>query len=765
MNDTISPDAETGLRADQVAQKRAQGRQNVLDDRATKSTAQILKDNVCTLFNLFNLLIAAALALVGAWSNLLFLLVVALNTLIGIAQEVHAKHLVEKLSLLSLPTARVIRDGAPAEIPTQDLVEEDVIELEAGRQVCADAVLLTGAAEVNESLLTGESDPVRRSAGEHLLSGSFVVSGRCRARVEHVGRENYAARIAQEAKALRGVRSELLTSMRKVTRFTGYWIPFLGVLLFLEALFLRGDPVQDAVVATSAGLLGMLPKGLVLLTSVSLAAGIIALSRRRVLVQELYALETLAHVDTLCLDKTGTLTQGAMRVEEVRLTALGRAEAFEEKMGAFLHASQDNNATFQALQARFPARSAPEPLERIPFSAERKWSAVRFADYTFVVGAPERLAGPGEQAEKRAAFRAGRRVLLAGLADGPVRADPIRPDAAETLAYFQREGVQRKLLSGDNPEAGAALAAQAGFPEADRCLDMTGVTSEADIERAAQTHSIFGRVSPAQKKQLVQALQRQGHFVAMTGDGVNDLPALRQADCSIAMGTGSDAARQAAQVVLLDSDFAALPDVLYQGRRVVNNITRVGGIFLVKTVYSVLLSAVCILCNLPFPLVPIQVTWMDLVIEGFPSFLLSFAPDGRRISGRFLPTALRRALPNAAAILVCFLVNLALRPALPIPPAQMQTLLFLLVGAVGMQAVCKACWPLNGLRALLCAATAAGFFAGAVLLRGVLHTVPLDAPAALLLLSLALLSFLVERAFTALLRRGGALQKKETCRP
>ena len=688
MNDTISPDAETGLRADQVAQKRAQGRQNVLDDRATKSTAQILKDNVCTLFNLFNLLIAAALALLGAWSNLLFLLVVALNTLIGIAQEVHAKRLVEKLSLLSLPTARVIRDGAPAEVPTQDLVEEDVIELEAGRQVCADAVLLTGAAEVNESLLTGESDPVRRSAGEHLLSGSFVVSGRCRARVEHVGRENYAARIAQEAKALRGVRSELLTSMRKVTRFTGYWFPFLGVLLFLEALFLRGDPVQDAVVATSAGLLGMLPKGLVLLTSVSLAAGIIALSRRLVLVQELYALETLAHVDTLCLDKTGTLTQGTMRVEEVRLTALGRAEAFEEKMGAFLHASQDNNATFQALQARFPARSAPEPLERIPFSSERKRSAVRFADYTFVVGAPERLAGPGEQAEKRAAFRAGRRVLLAGLADGPVRADgplprvrvlaslflaePIRPDAAETLAYFQREGVQLKLLSGDNPEAGAALAAQAGFPEAERCLDMTGVTSEADIERAAQTHSIFGGASPAQKKQLVQALQRQGHFVAMTGDGVNDLPALRQADCSIAMGTGSDAARQAAQVVLLDSDFAALPDVLYQGRRVVNNITRVGGFFLVKTVYSVLLSAVCILCNLPFPLVPIQVTWMDLVIEGFPSFLLSFAPDGRRISGRFLPTALRRALPNAAAILVCFLVNLALRPALPIPPAQVR---------------------------------------------------------------------------------------------
>lgn len=262
-----------------MAQRRAQGRQNVLPDRATKSTAQILKDNVCTLFNLFNLRIAAALALVGVWSNLLFLLVVALNTLIGIAQEVHAKRLVEKLSLLSLPTARVIRDGAPAEIPTQDLVEEDVIELKTGRQVCAAAVLLTEAAEVNESLLTGGSDPVRRSAGEHLLSGSFVVSGRCRARVEHVGRENYAARIAQEAKALRGVRSELLTSMCKVTRFTGHWIPFLGVLLFLEALFLRGDPVQDAVVATSAGLLGMLPKGLVLLTSVSLAAGIIALSR------------------------------------------------------------------------------------------------------------------------------------------------------------------------------------------------------------------------------------------------------------------------------------------------------------------------------------------------------------------------------------------------------------------------------------------------------------------------------------------------------
>lgn len=768
MNLSFGPNAERGLSAQQVAEKRSQGRQNTQPEKATKSTGQILKDNICTLFNLFNALIAIALALVGAWSNMLFILIIALNTLIGIVQELHAKKLVDELSLLSMPMARVVRDGALLEIPVQELVEEDVMELDAGQQVCADAVILAGTVEVNESLLTGESDPIPKGAGEHLLSGSFIVSGRCRACVEHVGMENYAAKIAHEAKKLRRVNSELLSSMRKVTRFTGYLIPPLGILLFLEAFLLRGDAINHAVVTTAAGLLGMLPKGLVLLISISLAVGIIALSKKRVLVQELFALETLAHVDTLCLDKTGTLTQGNMQVEEVVLTDLGRSMAFEEVIGSFLRATDDNNATFQALQAHFAPSEGLLPVEKIPFSSERKWSAVQFQDFTFVIGAPERLAGKDALFWEKE-FAAGRRVLVAGIteqsvaADRPlpeiqllasiVLSDPIRPNAAETLAYFQREGVDLKLISGDNPAAVAALAKKAGFPQAERFIDMSNETEEADVERAAQEYSVFGRVSPLQKRQLVQALQRQGHSVAMTGDGVNDLLALREADCSIAVAAGSDAARQISQVVLLDSDFSALPNVLNQGRRVVNNITRVAGVFFVKTLYSVFLSVVCLLLNIPFPLVPIQVTLIDLIIEGYPSFFMSFEPNGKKVTGRFLPTVMRRALPNAVSILVCFLLWLGLAQVVPIPEAQDSTLFYLLVGTVGVQAVFKASWPLNKLRTFLCVTMTVGFY-GAVILFHTLLQVALPTGMTLLLFAgFALLSLGIERGVAALIRR------------
>ena len=660
----------------------------------------------CTLFNLFNVLIAIALALVGAWSNMMFICIIAVNTLIGIVQELHAKKLVEKLSLLSAPTVRVIRDGKHSEIPIHELVEQDVIELEAGNQVCSDCVILVGEAEVNESLLTGESDPVLKPEGSHLLSGSFIVSGRCRACVEHVGAENYAAAIAREAKRLRGIHSELLSSMRKVTHFTAFLIPPLGILLFLEAFLLRGDTLNHAVVTTAAGLLGMLPKGLVLLISISLAVGIITLSRKKVLVQELFALETLAHVDTLCLDKTGTLTQGKMQVEKVYSAEPQGSVLFEELIGSFLQYTDDNNATFQALKAHFAASDVFSPIHKIPFSSERKWSAIEFQYAgTFVIGAPERLGASVPPYLERDE-QTGKRLLLAGYTKEPldqnsplphiqelayiVTSDSIRPNAAETLAYFQKEGVALKLISGDNPVTVSALAKQVGFPEAERYLDMTGITEEAQIEKAAADYSIFGRVSPLQKKQLVQALQKKGHAVAMTGDGVNDLLALRQADCSIAMAQGSDAARQISQVVLLDSDFSALPSVLSEGRRVVNNITRVAGVFFVKTIYSVLLSLVCLVLNIPFPFMPIQITLIDLIIEGYPAFFISFEPDNRRITGRFLPSVLRRAFPNAVSILICFVVLLALSWVMPIPTAQFDLLLYLLVGTVGIQAVFKA---------------------------------------------------------------------------
>lgn len=757
----------TGLSAAQVQQKKESGKQNLPPEKSTKSTSQILKDNICTLFNLFNVLIAIALALVGAWSNMMFICIIAVNTLIGIVQELHAKKLVEKLSLLSAPTVRVIRDGKHSEIPIHELVEQDVIELEAGNQVCSDCVILVGEAEVNESLLTGESDPVLKPEGSHLLSGSFIVSGRCQACVEHVGVENYAAAIAREAKRLRGIHSELLSSMRKVTHFTAFLIPPLGILLFLEAFLLRGDTLNHAVVTTAAGLLGMLPKGLVLLISISLAVGIITLSRKKVLVQELFALETLAHVDTLCLDKTGTLTQGKMQVEKVYSAEPQGSVLFEELIGSFLQYTDDNNATFQALKAHFAA-SDVSPIHKIPFSSERKWSAIEFQNAgTFVIGAPERLGASVPPYLERDE-QTGKRLLLAGYTKEPldqnsplphiqelayiVISDSIRPNAAETLAYFQKEGVALKLISGDNPVTVSALAKQVGFPETERYLDMTGITEEAQIEKAAANYSIFGRVSPLQKKQLVQALQKKGHAVAMTGDGVNDLLALRQADCSIAMAQGSDAARQISQVVLLDSDFSALPSVLSEGRQVVNNITRVAGVFFVKTIYSVLLSLVCLVLNIPFPFMPIQITLIDLIIEGYPAFFISFEPDNRRITGRFLPSVLRRAFPNAVSILICFVVLLALSWVMPIPTAQFDLLLYLLVGTIGIQAVFKASWPLNRLRTFLCCTMTAGFYLAVFLFHSMLQV---SLPTSLTLLLLAgfiPLSFLAERGISLLIR-------------
>lgn len=666
----------------------------------------------CTLFNLFNVLIAIALALVGAWSNMMFICIIAVNTLIGIVQELHAKKLVEKLSLLSAPTVRVIRDGKHSEIPIHELVEQDVIELEAGNQVCSDCVILVGEAEVNESLLTGESDPVLKPEGSHLLSGSFIVSGRCRACVEHVGAENYAAAIAREAKRLRGIHSELLSSMRKVTHFTAFLIPPLGILLFLEAFLLRGDTLNHAVVTTAAGLLGMLPKGLVLLISISLAVGIITLSRKKVLVQELFALETLAHVDTLCLDKTGTLTQGKMQVEKVYSAEPQGSVLFEELIGSFLQYTDDNNATFQALKAHFAASDVFSPIHKIPFSSERKWSAIEFQNAgTFVIGAPERLGASVPPYLERDE-QTGKRLLLAGYTKEPldqngplphiqelayiVISDSIRPNAAETLAYFQKEGVALKLISGDNPVTVSALAKQVGFPEAERYLDMTGITEEAQIEKAAADYSIFGRVSPLQKKQLVQALQKKGHAVAMTGD--------------------------------------------------------VAGVFFVKTIYSVLLSLVCLVLNIPFPFMPIQITLIDLIIEGYPAFFISFEPDNRRITGRFLPSVLRRAFPNAVSILICFVVLLALSWVMPIPTAQFDLLLYLLVGTVGIQAVFKASWPLNRLRTFLCCTMTAGFYLAVFLFHSMLQV---SLPTSLTLLLLAgfiPLSFLAERGISLLIR-------------
>lgn len=710
---------------------------------ATKSTAEIIRDNVCTVFNLLNVIIAVALALVHAWSNLFFIFIIIVNTLIGIYQEIKAKKLVEKLSLLSMPVAHVLRDGRELEVHPDSVEKGDVLLLESGNVICADSRVLSGSAEINESVLTGESRPVLKRAGDDLLSGSSVISGKCRAEVIHTGEENYAAKLVSEVKKYKSANSELMSSMKKVTRITSFFIVPLGIIAFLEALLVRNMTIADAVISSSAGLLGMLPKGLVLLMSVGLAIGVIRLSKKNVLVQELYSLENLAHCDVLCLDKTGTLTVGHMEVEQVIPLGCDKARA-QQLLASYVSASEDNNATFCALK-EYCAHAAPQrAFAGVPFSSARKWSSVTLENGEYLVlGAYERLGLKGDMPlQFREQMQQGKRVLFAGItrqkpqADGElcavepaaavIIADPLRKNAKDTIAYFERQGVEVKVISGDDPVTASAVAARAGIKNAQRCIDLSNAAPE-DVKNAADKYTVFGRVSPEQKKLLVTALQEKGHSVGMTGDGVNDLLAMKQADCSVAIGQGSDAARQTAQLVLLDSDFAVLKDVISEGRRVVNNITKSAGVFFIKTLYSVFITLWCVIFNLPFPFIPIQITLIDLVIEGFPSFFMSLERNDKPVRSKFLPSAIGAALPNAVAVTVCCIVLTMAGTALGIEQSQIGLVTYLTLGAISVMGVVKASLPFNWLRGGLCAVSALGY-AGAVAILPNLFKLPARTP-------------------------------------
>lgn len=718
---------------------------------ATKSTAEIIRDNVCTVFNLLNVIIAVALALVHAWSNLFFIFIIIVNTLIGIYQEIKAKKLVEKLSLLSMPVAHVLRDGRELEVHPDSVEKGDVLLLESGNVICADSKVLSGSAEINESVLTGESRPVLKRAGDDLLSGSSVISGKCRAEVIHTGEENYAAKLVSEVKKYKSANSELMSSMKKVTRITSFFIVPLGIIAFLEALLVRNMTIADAVISSSAGLLGMLPKGLVLLMSVGLAIGVIRLSKKNVLVQELYSLENLAHCDVLCLDKTGTLTVGHMEVEQVIPLGCDKARA-EQLLASYVSASEDNNATFCALK-EYCAHAAPQrAFAGVPFSSARKWSSVTLENGEYLVlGAYERLGLKGDMPlQFREQMQQGKRVLFAGItrqkpqADGElcavepaaavIIADPLRKNAKDTIAYFERQGVEVKVISGDDPVTASAVAARAGIKNAQRCIDLSNAAPE-DVKNAADKYTVFGRVSPEQKKLLVTALQEKGHSVGMTGDGVNDLLAMKQADCSVAIGQGSDAARQTAQLVLLDSDFAVLKDVISEGRRVVNNITKSAGVFFIKTLYSVFITLWCVIFNLPFPFIPIQITLIDLVIEGFPSFFMSLERNDKPVRGKFLPSAIGAALPNAVAVTVCCIVLTMAGSSLGIEQSQIGLVTYLTLGAISVMGVVKASLPFNWLRGGLCAVSALGYV-GAVAILPNLFKLPARTPGLFSLLRL-----------------------------
>ena len=732
-------DLKKGLSTEEVAKQKELGLQNNYEENVAKSTKDIIFDNVMTLFNFLNFAIAVCLLFVGAYSNLAFLAIIIVNMSIGIFQEIHARNLVQKLSIVAKENVHVVRNGVQQEIDTKELVMEDIVIISAGEQVPSDMEVIDGKVEANEALLTGESDLIEKEIGDTLLSGSFIVSGQAYARVIHVGAENYAVKITQEAKVHKPIQSELVNSIRKVSKFTSWVIIPLGIILFVEAFWLRDAGIKTSVVASAAALLGMLPKGLVLLISIALTTGVIKLAKKRILVQDMYSIETLAHVDTLCLDKTGTITEGKMKVQKAIILHDKYQELFPQIIGSYLSESTDNNITMQAIRDHYEVSNRFGAKEVLAFSSERKWGAIEFPEIgTVYLGAPERLVDDSRLPE--AVFTAqenGYRVLMLTIAEQqPLNEtkmpyleplaileidDPIRQNAKETLAYLKEEGIDLKVISGDNPVTVSNIARRAGLPGYESYIDLSTKTTEAEVREAVQQYTVFGRVSPQQKRTIVRELKDTEHVVAMTGDGVNDVLALREADCSIAMAEGDGATRQISNLVLLDSDFTTLPDVLFEGRRVVNNVTRVSSVFFIKTIYSFILSIICALTAIAFPFIPIQVTLIDLAIEGYPAFFLSFEGDKRKVVGKFLPTALKNASVNALLVVVNIIAVYLIGQNQGFSSLDTTTLMYYLLVGISCMAVVRACLPLNPLRIFLVFSTIIGIYVAAMLFHNILE--------------------------------------------
>lgn len=732
-------DLKKGLSTEEVAKQKELGLQNNYEENVAKSTKDIIFDNVMTLFNFLNFAIAVCLLFVGAYSNLAFLAIIIVNMSIGIFQEIHARNLVQKLSIVAKENVHVVRNGVQQEIDTKELVMEDIVIISAGEQVPSDMEVIDGKVEANEALLTGESDLIEKEIGDTLLSGSFIVSGQAYARVIHIGAENYAVKITQEAKVHKPIQSELVNSIRKVSKFTSWVIIPLGIILFVEAFWLRDAGIKTSVVASAAALLGMLPKGLVLLISIALTTGVIKLAKKRILVQDMYSIETLAHVDTLCLDKTGTITEGKMKVQKAIILHDKYEELFPQIIGSYLSESTDNNITMQAIRDHYEVSNRFGAKEVLAFSSERKWGAIEFPEIgTVYLGAPERLVDDSRLPE--AVFTAqenGYRVLMLAIAEQqPLNEtkmpyleplaileidDPIRQNAKETLAYLKEEGIDLKVISGDNPVTVSNIARRAGLPGYESYIDLSTKTTEAEVREAVQQYTVFGRVSPQQKRTIVRELKDTEHVVAMTGDGVNDVLALREADCSIAMAEGDGATRQISNLVLLDSDFTTLPDVLFEGRRVVNNVTRVSSVFFIKTIYSFILSIICALTAIAFPFIPIQVTLIDLAIEGYPAFFLSFEGDKRKVVGKFLPTALKNASVNALLVVANIIAVYLIGQNQGFSSLDTTTLMYYLLVGISCMAVVRACLPLNPLRIFLVFSTIIGIYVAAMLFHNILE--------------------------------------------
>ncbi len=767
----FEPDYVSGLSELQVSQRIRQGLVNGKDEIRTKSVSRIVRDNVVTFFNLLNCILAAFVISVGSFKNALFMGVVISNTLIGIIQEIRAKKTIDSLSLITAPKVRAVRGGRECDVPVSGLVLDDVVALSAGNQIPADCVVLEGRCEADESLLTGESDPVEKEPGDTLLSGGFLVSGKCRARVDHIGADNYASKITASAKYMKKPNSEIMGWTNRIIKWIGFAIIPIGAALFYKQVFVSSQDYAKAVESTVAAVIGMIPEGLVLLTSVVLAVGVVRLSRHRALVQELSAIETLARVDTLCLDKTGTITEGCMQADGVVPLNGTDPEKAKSILAALSAALDDGTPTMNAVKAAFSKPPAWVCGKQIAFSSVRKWSGASFGgEGSYALGAGEfilreRFEEIRPQVEKYA--RQGRRVLLLAKADSlsdsgvsgavplalVLLSDKIRKSARKTLEYFTAQGVTLKVISGDNPATVSRIAERAGLKNAGLCVDASTLKTSAELQAAAERYTVFGRVTPKQKLELVKALKAKRHTVAMTGDGVNDVPALKESDCSIAMASGSDAARTVSNVVLLDSDFASMPRIVNEGRRCINNLQRSATLFLAKAVFSAITAVLFIFLACNFPFQPIQFTLINAVSIGIPSFFLALEPNRERLHGKFSYNVMRNSLPGALTLTFNVVTISLISLLFGFSEAELSTLAVLLTGYTELLVLFKVSFPFTAGHTVLFASMCTVFALALILFPRLFEVTAVTLPMLLVLVTAILAATVLMTVLTHLFER------------
>lgn len=717
-----NPEIKNGLSSSQVDERIKENLVNYDTNVPTKSIKTIIVSNFFTIFNLINLFLAAAVFSVGEYKNMLFIFIIIINTAISTIQEIHSKRIIDKLSLISNTKVNCIRDGESKKIAINEIVLDDILSFETGNQVVTDCILMQGEIEVDESFITGEADHILKKEGDMVLSGSFVVSGKGLAKVEHIGEENFTSKISKETKYIKKAKSEIMTSLNKIIKTVSILIIPIGLLLFFNQCNIDGENYKDAVIHTVAAIIGMIPEGLILLTSTVLAVSVIRLSKSKVLVQELYCIETLARVDTLCLDKTGTITEGKMEVNKIIPENINEKE-FKEILAVLGKYSEDNNATINAIRDGFSKENIKQTwnVEKIvPFSSQKKWSGIEFKDKgSYIIGATEFILKEKAEVyqEKINEYANDYRVILLAHSKKSFKdkelpedievlgfvliTDKIRENAKETLKYFKEQGVDIRIISGDNPVTVSKIAKRAGVEGYEKYIDCTTLKDEEDLKEASRKYKVFGRVTPNQKKELVKALQLDGHTVAMTGDGVNDIIALKEADCSIAMASGSDAARNVSQIVLLDSNFASMPKIVAEGRRTINNLERSASLFLTKTIYSTVLAILFVLISAKYPFMPIQLSLISLVCIGIPSFVLALEPNKERVKGKFIGNVISKALPTALTVIANIVIMVCVNKVCNFPSEIYSSICVFLTVLTGFLLLIKISRPFNALRATL----------------------------------------------------------------